>query len=512
MFYQKVSAVIPCFNQGNFIDDAVNSLLTQSFAVDEIIIINDGSTDSFTNQKLKNYDKPRTKVIVTANQGLAAARNLGIKTATGDYIIVLDADDEFDKSFVYKAVNILNTDKKIAVVSSWVIGFGSNDFFWKMKGGASGDFLYKNNSVSAAIFRKSVWEMVGGYDEMMVYGGEDWDFWIKITGLGFKIHIIPEPLFFYRQKEHSMRLENYNHLDRIFNSLFDNNKRQYQVDLKELVINKLFTTNTIKQTTTIIPNRSNLFVKTFINKQFIKLRKLNKKLWIRIVYIIKQRKLFELAKGNSTIEFSLFSEGFYRTEIKNLTCKSRSFERRYINDIASILTNEHTKYDLVILNNVVGYSPNPLKLLSYCKNLFNDGGYILVIIPHKNSNLNYRRPVTTLEHLISDFNSDTKEDDITHYEEILNFYDYKLDDRIGDIKELAKCLNNNKDEVKLEYHVFNILTSVELMDYAGYKIVDVFLGLSGSIFIIAKCTGTILPDNRQYLQKSHSLDFKAFFN
>ena len=78
----KVSVIIPCYNHGVYIDETVDSVLDQTFQDFEIIIINDGSTDEFTVEKLKTYNKPKTKVIHTSNQGLSSARNNGIRAST----------------------------------------------------------------------------------------------------------------------------------------------------------------------------------------------------------------------------------------------------------------------------------------------------------------------------------------------------------------------------------------------------------------------------------------------
>ena len=89
----KVSVIIPCYNQGQYIEEAVKSVLAQTYQNFEIIIVNDGSTDEFTNKLLSDYDKQKTKVLHTDNQGLASARNNGIKVAKGKYILPLDADE-----------------------------------------------------------------------------------------------------------------------------------------------------------------------------------------------------------------------------------------------------------------------------------------------------------------------------------------------------------------------------------------------------------------------------------
>jgi glycosyltransferase involved in cell wall biosynthesis len=98
----KVSVIIPCFNQGEYVDQAVDSVLKQSFQDFEIVIVNDGSTDPFTISHLQNYSRQKTTVVHTDNQGLAAARNNGIRQAKSEYILPLDADDKIGATFLEK--------------------------------------------------------------------------------------------------------------------------------------------------------------------------------------------------------------------------------------------------------------------------------------------------------------------------------------------------------------------------------------------------------------------------
>lgn len=88
-----ISVIIPCYNQGSLIDDAVDSVLAQTFGDFEIIIVNDGSTDPVTNEKLSGYSKAKTTVIHTENRGVSAARNTGLGKSSGKFIQFLDADD-----------------------------------------------------------------------------------------------------------------------------------------------------------------------------------------------------------------------------------------------------------------------------------------------------------------------------------------------------------------------------------------------------------------------------------
>ena len=108
----KVSIVIPCYNHGKFVDETVQSCLKQTYQDIEIIIVNDGSTDEYTNTLLKDYQRPKTKVITIQNQGLPTARNTGIREAVGEYILPLDADDKIAPTYIEKAVNVIEKNKK----------------------------------------------------------------------------------------------------------------------------------------------------------------------------------------------------------------------------------------------------------------------------------------------------------------------------------------------------------------------------------------------------------------
>ncbi|MHB9036642.1 MAG: glycosyltransferase family 2 protein [Armatimonadota bacterium] len=200
----RVSVVIPCYNYGAYIDDAVDSILNQTYTDYEIIIVNDGSTDSATNDKLESYSKPKTRVISIPNGGLPAARNRGIAASCGEYIVTLDADDLFERTFLEKAVTMLDADSECGVATCWVQWFGASEGIWKPSGGGVKDFLVVNASCASSMFRKRCWEDVGGYDESLVDGMEDRSFWISVTERNWKVVVIEEPLFFYRKTGSSM--------------------------------------------------------------------------------------------------------------------------------------------------------------------------------------------------------------------------------------------------------------------------------------------------------------------
>ncbi|HBA87487.1 MAG TPA: glycosyltransferase family 2 protein [Geobacter sp.] len=200
----KVSVVIPCYNHGVFLDEAVASVLRQSCTDLEIVVVNDGSTDPFTVDLLKSYDRPKTRVVHTQNAGLASARNTGIRNALGSYILPLDADDRIAESYLERAAAILDERPEAGVVYCDQELFGERQGLWDAPPYDRTAILFDNLVFATALYRKSDWERVGGYSSRFVYGWEDWDFWMSMTELGKQFVKLPEPLHFYRIRSSSM--------------------------------------------------------------------------------------------------------------------------------------------------------------------------------------------------------------------------------------------------------------------------------------------------------------------
>jgi glycosyltransferase involved in cell wall biosynthesis len=202
-----VSVIIPCHNQGIYLQDALDSVFQQTYQNLEIIIINDGSDDDFTLQKLQEMRALKLKIIDVAVYNPSIIRNIGIENCTGEYIVPLDADDILDKNFVEKSLAILLNNNKLGAVSSWTMLFGERDNLQKYKSGGIENYIYYTNATITALFSKKTWEAVGGYDPAMIDGAEDWDFWLGVTSKGWDIEIIQEPLFFYRIKKQSRNID-----------------------------------------------------------------------------------------------------------------------------------------------------------------------------------------------------------------------------------------------------------------------------------------------------------------
>jgi len=190
-----VSTVIPCYNSGETIVRTISSIQNQTFKDVEIIVVNDGSDDAKTLKILNNIQK-NIKVINIKNKGLAAARNIGIHEANSKYILPLDSDDYFLPNFIEKAIKLLENNEKIHYV------FCNIRMFGEQEGVLDRNYnyfvqLFNNQLPYALFYEKKIWADVGGYDESMILGYEDWEFNIRLGKYGYHPLKIKEPLFYY---------------------------------------------------------------------------------------------------------------------------------------------------------------------------------------------------------------------------------------------------------------------------------------------------------------------------
>lgn len=199
----RVSVVIPCYNYGRFLQEAVESVLGQTFQDFEIIIVNDGSTDDTSvvaERLIADHPQHRIRLISQDNSGQpAASRNRGISEARGEFILPLDADDKTDLTMIEKMIAVLDNNCAVDIVYCDTVRFGDvNNSYqtgeWNLQRLATINILNY-----CALYRKKVWEDVGGY--RLNCGYEDWDFWISAAEKGFMGYRIPEYLFYYRIKK-----------------------------------------------------------------------------------------------------------------------------------------------------------------------------------------------------------------------------------------------------------------------------------------------------------------------
>ena len=199
----KVSIVIPCYNAGLFLLDAIKSSAGQSCRDFEIVVVNDGSDDPLTLQLLAHLCKFGIKVIHSSNIGVSAARNLGIRAAAGEFILPLDADDQLSENFLELTVAAMESEPDVGVAFGQVQLFGEISGAWLQPDFSVKRMLLENMIVVSALFRKDDYLKIGGFRLNMVYGWEDWDFWLSMVELGRSFKKVPQAVFHYRTKSSS---------------------------------------------------------------------------------------------------------------------------------------------------------------------------------------------------------------------------------------------------------------------------------------------------------------------
>jgi hypothetical protein len=200
----RISVLLPCFNHGAFIAEAVESVRAQTFQDFEIVVVDDGSTEPTTVTAIDALAGPRVRVLRTANRGLPAARNHAAAHAAGEFFCALDADDRLAPTWFEKAVGVLDARPELSFVSHWLETFGDERWTWTPERCDLPSLLARNAVNGAALVRREAFAEVGGYEESMREGCEDWDFWLRLVERGRHGYIVPEVLFYYRRRADSM--------------------------------------------------------------------------------------------------------------------------------------------------------------------------------------------------------------------------------------------------------------------------------------------------------------------
>ena len=201
----KVSIIVPCYNQAQYLDEALQSVLEQTYIHWECVVVNDGSSDHTEEVAKKWIEKDnRFHYFKKENGGLCKARNYGISNAKGIYILPLDADDKISPDYIYLAVKSFQEDTSLKVVYCKAEKFDFSTGIWKLPTFSLYNLSLTNMIFCSALYKKSDWKSVGGYDENMKYGWEDWEFWIAILKNGGNVKCLDEVGFFYRMRMDSM--------------------------------------------------------------------------------------------------------------------------------------------------------------------------------------------------------------------------------------------------------------------------------------------------------------------
>lgn len=202
---RKVSIIVPCYNQGKFLAEALDSVLLQTYSNWECIIINDGSSDN-TAEVASLYCKKdsRFSYIYQDNSGLSTARNVGINACNGEFILPLDSDDKIAPQYLEYGICAFEENPNLRIVYCRAELFGLSKGEWILPSFSMERMLGRNCIFCSAMFKKSDFLKVGGYNSNMKYGFEDWDFWLSILENNNDVFQIDKILFYYRIRKKSM--------------------------------------------------------------------------------------------------------------------------------------------------------------------------------------------------------------------------------------------------------------------------------------------------------------------
>ncbi|MGQ9918938.1 MAG: glycosyltransferase [Bryobacteraceae bacterium] len=199
-----VSVVIPCFNLGRYVEEAVWSVLRQTWRDLEVIVVEGGSTEPETMERVRRLERaqlPGVRVLYRDQPCLAGDnRNFGISRARGRYVCCLDADDVLDSSYLETAVFAAEFGDYDFVYPS-LEEFGSSSGQWLVDDPSWPGILRENRVSTVALFRREVWERLDGFRDWgkgSAHVPEDWDFWIRAVAAGFRGKAIRDTLMKYR--------------------------------------------------------------------------------------------------------------------------------------------------------------------------------------------------------------------------------------------------------------------------------------------------------------------------
>lgn len=201
----KISVIVPCYNQKEYIKETIDSVKNQTYSNWECIIIDDGSTDESVEviESLISSDD-RFVLLKLTNGGVSRARNEGINISTGGYVLPLDGDDKINSRYLELAINYFIENPDTDLVYCNAEFFGAKKGYWDLPE-YTYEYMFDLNCIfCSAIYKKEDYLIkTQGYDTKLVYGYEDWDFWLQLLNKNSKVIKLKPVLFYYRQKETS---------------------------------------------------------------------------------------------------------------------------------------------------------------------------------------------------------------------------------------------------------------------------------------------------------------------
>jgi glycosyltransferase involved in cell wall biosynthesis len=194
-----VTIIVPCFNKAEYIGESIRAAVMQTYPYIELIVVNDGSTDSslsIIDATLRLHTPFKAHVLNKPNSGISDTRNYAITRASGDLIMTLDGDDLVDPTFLAKAIQMMRTTGCNLVTTDLEL-FGAETGSWEPPRYEPHALRYNNCIPTLVVYDRNLWEAVGGYSCALPFN-EDWDFFIRCSAQELRAQKIEEKLFKYR--------------------------------------------------------------------------------------------------------------------------------------------------------------------------------------------------------------------------------------------------------------------------------------------------------------------------
>lgn len=224
-----LSVIMPCYNQAQYIEEAIESVINQSYRNWELIIIDDGSTDnSFEIAEKYASGDQRIKCLSQPNGGPSKARNNGVKKSVGKYLMFFDSDDKLAPQYFDKGIDYMSSHPNCAVFYSRLKRFGKKNDELTIRFTSYQDHLCSSSLFPTCIIHRTDFERIGGFDEQMK-GYEDWEMFIRLLYHNDNVYQYPEIMFFYRwnMDEGSVNLQAIRRSKEIIEYIYNKNRAIY---------------------------------------------------------------------------------------------------------------------------------------------------------------------------------------------------------------------------------------------------------------------------------------------
>ncbi|MDJ0555658.1 MAG: glycosyltransferase [Microcoleaceae cyanobacterium MO_207.B10] len=197
-----ISVIILCYNQAEYLTEAVESIVNQTYQNWECLIVNDGSSDS-TGEVAKNlvdkYPEKSLRLLEKENTGVPDSRNVGVNHSRGKFILFVDADDKIHPNFLTETLAVLKANPQVGFVYTDIHKFGFEEKLESFGDFNVKRFLSKNQAPVTSLFRREIYQQVGGFKTVMKDGWEDWEFWISAYQKSWLGYRLEKPYLYYRQ-------------------------------------------------------------------------------------------------------------------------------------------------------------------------------------------------------------------------------------------------------------------------------------------------------------------------